>query len=140
MLLDAELVRMLGLTEAAIERIAADVRAELERRGQRYRGAHPAVSVRGRPVVVVDDGLATGATMEAAVQSARARGAARVVAAAPVSSSEAETRLRAVSDGFVCLVVDPMFTGVGAYYEQFPQLTDEEVVRLLAATRAPPEG
>ncbi|MBI4408232.1 MAG: phosphoribosyltransferase, partial [Gemmatimonadetes bacterium] len=51
-----------------------------------------------------------------------------------------ETRLRAVSDGFVCLVVDPMFTGVGAYYEQFPQLTDEEVVRLLAATRAPPEG
>ena len=137
---DRELARRLGLGAERVAEIVERVRAELVERGRRYRGARAAVSVAGRTAIVVDDGLGTGVTMEAAVAAARSRGAVRVVAAAPVSSTEAAERLRRVADDFVCPVVDPFFTGVGAYYGEFPQLTDEEVVALLEAAREWEEG
>lgn len=134
---DDEIVEMLGLTADEIDSIAAGVQQEIAERALRYRQARAAVPLEGRTALVVDDGVATGVTMEAAVASARARGAARVIAAAPVSSAQARARLQATADHFICPLVDPVFIGVGAYYEEFPQLTDDDVVELLASV---PEG
>jgi len=128
---DESLVQLLGVTESQVEEIAARVVGEIESRARKYRRTRPAVELAGACALVIDDGIATGATMEAAVESARRRGAAWVVAAAPVSSDEAARRLEAAADRFICPVVDPYFVGVGAYYASFPQLTDEDVVRLL---------
>lgn len=128
---DRETVELLGLTEEEIEGIAARVEAEIAERSRRYRRTRPAISLEGACALVVDDGVATGVTLAAAVDSARRRGASRVVAAAPVSSAEAESRLTATADRFICPLIDPGFVGVGAYYASFPQLTDDEVVELL---------
>ncbi|MBI4545216.1 MAG: phosphoribosyltransferase [Gemmatimonadetes bacterium] len=136
--LDEELTSRLGLEPREIEALVTQVAAELAERGRRYRGARPAVEIAGRTVIVVDDGVATGSTLESAVMAVRKRGARRVVAAVPVSSLEARSRLEQAADAFVCLLVDPGFLAVGAYYEDFPQLTDEEVERLLTAR--PQEG
>lgn len=87
----------------------------------------------GRRVVIVDDGVATGSTTEAAVRSARKQGATGVVVAVPVCSTEAARRLHRVADELVCLLIDPDFDAVGRYYEEFLQCTDEEVVALLRA-------
>lgn len=132
---DRELVELLGLTDPEIEEIAARVEEEVTARSLLYRRTRPALSVEGACVIVVDDGVATGVTLTAAIDSARKRGAARVVAAAPVSSAEAQTRLSAKADHFICPLVDPAFVGVGAYYASFPQLTDDEVIELLDQVR-----
>ncbi len=89
----------------------------------------------GRSVLLVDDGLATGATTEAAVLSARKQGARQIIVAAPVASTNAVQRLKQVADDVVVLVVDPDFDAVGRYYDSFLQTTDEEVVELLKETR-----
>jgi putative phosphoribosyl transferase len=128
---DREITELLGLTEIEIEEIASRVEGEIEERSRLYRQARGAVQLRGRTALVVDDGIATGVTMDAAIGSARSRGATRVIAAAPVSSVEAERRLKASADIFVCPIVDPGFIGVGGYYQEFSQLTDEDVLRLL---------
>jgi predicted phosphoribosyltransferase len=96
---------------------------------------HPtgAPELAGRKVLIVDDGLATGATAEAAVASAREQNAARVDVAAPVASGNAADRLARVSDELIILLVDPEFMAVGQYYERFPQATDEQVLALLPA-------
>lgn len=86
----------------------------------------------GKSVVVVDDGLATGATLDAAIRSARQQEAQRVVAAVPVSSNEGAARISKVCDEFYALLIDPAFRAVGQYYESFQQTTDEEVLALLA--------
>jgi putative phosphoribosyl transferase len=128
---DREIVELLGLDEEEIATIAARVQREVEERAVRYRRARAALPLEGRTALVVDDGVATGVTMEAAVASARGRGATRVVAAAPVSSVPAKERLDGAADLFICPLVDPGFVGVGAYYGEFPQLDDEDVVELL---------
>jgi predicted phosphoribosyltransferase len=130
--LDRRIVELLGLSEEEIDVIAARVEQEIQRRSELYRRARAAVPLEGSLALVVDDGVATGVTLEAAVASARTRGAARVLAAAPVSSVEAQARLAAIVDQFICPLVDPAFVGVGAYYHDFPQLLDDEVVELLA--------
>lgn len=130
---DREIVTLLGLGEEEIEAIAARVRGEVEERAARYRRVREAVPLEGRTALVIDDGVATGVTLAAAVGSARSRGAREVVAAAPVSSVEGKTRLEAAADHFICPHLDPLFIGVGVYYRDFPQLTDEDVVRLLEA-------
>lgn len=129
--IDEDLVRLLGLSSAKIDEIAARVEREIEERARIYRRAREALPLDGLTAVVVDDGVATGVTMAAAIGSARYRGAARVIAAAPVCSAEAKERLEGVADRFIAPLVDPAFVGVGAYYEEFPQLTDDEVVAAL---------
>ncbi|TLN00762.1 phosphoribosyltransferase, partial [bacterium] len=108
-------------------------RAEAERRERAYRGGRPAPDVRGREVVVVDDGIATGLTVRAAVESLRARGAARVVVAAPVAAPQAVRMLSQVADEVVVLDAPPGFGAVGSHYRDFRQTTDAEVLEALRA-------
>jgi len=117
-----------GAEFAEIERRA---RAELDRRACRFRGDRARLALSGRTAVLVDDGIATGATARAACRVARAQGAARIVLAVPVCSSDAAGRLRREVDQLVCLETPTWFFGVGQFYADFRQVSDEEVVELL---------
>ncbi|MFG3698932.1 phosphoribosyltransferase [Micromonospora sp. NPDC047620] len=108
--------------------------AELERREQLYRAGRPPLDLSGRTAVIVDDGLATGATARAAVQVARHLGARRVVVAVPVGSQEAYEMLAAEADQVVCAQHPPEFMAVSAYYEDFHEVADSEVTEALTAT------
>jgi putative phosphoribosyl transferase len=108
--------------------------AELERREARYRAGRPPLDLAGRTAVIVDDGLATGATARAAVQVARHLGARRVVVAVPVGSQEAYEMLAAEADQVICAQRPPEFGAVGAYYEDFHEVSDDEVNEALIAT------
>ncbi|MEU4788693.1 phosphoribosyltransferase [Micromonospora tulbaghiae] len=108
--------------------------AELERREQRYRGGRPPLDLTGRTAVIVDDGLATGATARAAVQVARHLGAARVLVAVPVGSEQAYDMLAADADTVVSSQLPHDFAAVGAYYEDFHEVSDDEVTQALTAT------
>lgn len=129
---DHRAVAALGLTRTELDRIEAVERAELVRRVRAYRGDRPPVAVDGRTVVLVDDGIATGGTATAAVRAVRARGAARVVLAVPVASAEAVQRVRQEADEVVCPLVPPSFGAVSSWYADFVQVTDDQVVHLLA--------
>ncbi|WP_262285037.1 phosphoribosyltransferase [Micromonospora sp. MA102] len=130
------------LNEMIADRLDADERAEvrrreqaeLDRREQLYRGDRPQLDLAGRTAVIVDDGLATGATARAAVQVARHLGAARVVVAVPVGSDQAYEMLAAEADQVVCPQVPPDFAAVGAYYDDFHEVADDEVTQALTAT------
>jgi putative phosphoribosyl transferase len=119
----------------AFEQVKRRELAELGRRERAFRGDRPAGDVTGRTAIVVDDGLATGATMEAAVRALKALGASRVVVAVPVASAEAAGRVADVADDVVCLQTPPYFSAVGQWYRDFEQTTDEEVQQLLARAR-----
>lgn len=123
---------------ASVERAEA---AELTRQAQRFRADRPRVGIEGRTVVVVDDGIATGATAAAACEVVRAQGAARVVLAVPVAPPDAVSWLRTLADEVVCLSTPRAFSAVGEWYRDFSQTPDEEVVALLAQSAAdPPEA
>jgi putative phosphoribosyl transferase len=130
-LVNEDVLRALGLGPATIDEVAARERPELERRLAAYRGGRDAVTLDGRVAIVVDDGLATGASMEAAVRAVAARRAARVVVAVPVASMEACERLRAVAHEVVAVAVPSPFYAVGAWYADFTQTSDAEVVAAL---------
>lgn len=119
----------------AFEQLAEQERAELERREQVYRAGLAPLDLRDRAVVLVNDGLATGCTMLAAVRAARKAGAARIVVASPVASREAEALLRPEADEVIVLQTPAMLSSIGQWYEQFEQLEDAEVCRLLALAR-----
>ncbi|MFJ8079244.1 phosphoribosyltransferase family protein [Streptomyces sp. NPDC096205] len=121
-----------GVSVAEQARVEERERAELERRVATYRVGRPPVPVRGRTVVVVDDGLATGATALAACRVVRGQGAARIVLAVPVAPDRTLSRLRAVTDDVVCLEAPAAFGSVGAWYRDFDQTPDAEVTALLA--------
>jgi putative phosphoribosyl transferase len=121
---------------ADFDRIAAEERRELRRREQVYRAGLAPLALTGRTVVLVDDGLATGSTMLAAVRAARAGGAAVVVVAAPVASPQAVQLLAAEADELVILQIPAMLFAIGEWYEHFEQLEDDEVCRLLTLHRA----
>lgn len=104
---------------------------EIERRERRYRPGKPPLDLHGKSVILVDDGLATGATMLAAVRAARQAGAARIIAATPVGSPQAAARVRHEADLLVILETPPELFAVGQWYERFEQLDDEQVCRLL---------
>jgi putative phosphoribosyl transferase len=130
--LDPASVGMLEMSEAMLEATLERESAELRRRVDRYRAGRPAVPVEGHTVIVVDDGLATGLTVLAAVRALRARGASTLVVAAPVGSREAIAMLSEDADRVVCVVVPERLMGVGKWYEDFAPVSDEEVVSLLA--------
>ena len=131
-LLDDMLLRELGIPAEAVDEVARDEQRELERRERVYRGGRPAPELRGRTVILVDDGLATGATMRVAVRAVRRQAPARVIAAAPVAAPEACELLRAEADEVACAEAPDPFLGVGRWYLDFSQTSDEEVCRLLA--------
>ena len=118
----------------AVEAVTARERRELERRERAYRGDRPPPEVRGRTVVLVDDGLATGSTMYAAVTALRELEPDSIVAAAPVGAAQTCAWLREVADFVVCVVETPALDGVGEWYADFSQTTDDEVRALLAAS------
>ncbi|ALA59219.1 phosphoribosyltransferase [Nitrospira moscoviensis] len=136
--LHEEVVRQAGITPDMLAAVSAREQQELARRERVFAGGRPEVEIRGRTVILVDDGLATGSTMRAAVAAARQRGAARVIVAVPVASAEACDELRAEADEVICARTPALFFGVGQWYERFEQTTDEEVRRLLADAAALP--
>ena len=130
-----EVLRYLPRDSDAFETVRAREQRELERREREYRGDRPPLDVRGRVVILVDDGLATGATMEAAVRSLQSLGARRIVVAVPVASVEARERIAAVADEVVCLATPEFFSAVGQWYRDFGQTSDTEVTELLERAR-----
>jgi putative phosphoribosyl transferase len=132
-ILNTALVRQLDVRSDVIEAVTAQQTTELERRLRAYRGARPPVPVEGRTAIVVDDGLATGFTARAAVEVMRQRSAACVVLAVPVGPPDAVRALRAVADDVVCVETTERFFGLSEWYEDFEQVSDDEVARLLAA-------
>jgi putative phosphoribosyl transferase len=131
-LVDREAARGAGVAPEELDRLVAARRAELAERVRDLRGDAAAPDLRGRTVVVVDDGFATGLSDLAAVESVRRRGAARVVVAAPVGSDTAVALLRTVADGVVCAVVPRRLGSVGRWYADFDPVGDDEVRALLA--------
>jgi putative phosphoribosyl transferase len=129
--LNTRLVQQLGLSNDTIAEVVRHERAELNRRVESYRGDRPAFALIGRTVVIVDDGLATGATARVAVEVARARGAKRIIVAVPVSPREAVAGLRTLADEVISLHVPTQFEAVGEWYEDFNQTTDDQVTSLL---------
>lgn len=140
-ILNSDIVRSLGITDEAIEAVARREQQELERRESLYRGQRPSVDLRGKTVVLVDDGLATGASMRAAVTAVNARQPSRVVVAVPTASPEARAVIERMVDEIVCATTPDPFWGVGAWYDDFSQTGDDEVRRLLSeASASPREG
>lgn len=123
---------LMGLTAAQVDAITAREQKEIERRERLYRGTRAPVGMRGRTVILVDDGIATGSTMMAAVEVARQHGAARVVAAVPVAPPDTASQLAALVDQLVVLSTPPYFRAVSQWYGEFDQTSDEEVQDLLA--------
>jgi putative phosphoribosyl transferase len=127
-----------GVDSALFEQLAQRERIELERRERAFRPGLPPHALAGCTVVLADDGIATGATMLAAIRAARRAGARMVVAAAPVASDEAAALIEAEADRSVILRVPAFLTSIGQWYGRFDQLTDEEVSALLERTRPAP--
>jgi predicted phosphoribosyltransferase len=133
-----DVVRALGIPEDVLAEVAAEEAQELRRREDLYRGDRPAPDVAGRTVILVDDGLATGSTMRAAVAALRRLGPARIIVAAPVAAADTCAELAQLADDAVCALTPEPFLAVGMWYEDFTQTTDEEVRELLErATHVP---
>jgi len=131
--LNEDVIEWLRLSDAAIEAVTRTERAELERRELAYRDGRPPCPIKGKTVVLVDDGLATGSTMRAAVLAVRRLEPARVVVAVPVGARETCLALNDVADEVVCAGMPDPFSAVGLWYVDFTQTTDDEVRHLLAA-------
>jgi putative phosphoribosyl transferase len=136
--LDERMVRDLAIPDDYVKEAVARETAELERRRQAYCAGRPPVEVAGRTAIVVDDGIATGATMRVALRAVRRRGPARLVLAAPVAAPETLAALAAEADEAVCVKAPAGLGAIGFHYEDFHQMSDAEVTALLA--QAPPAG
>ncbi len=135
-IVNRDVVDALHIPPHVVDRAAAEEARELERRQQSYRGERPEPRVEGQTVILVDDGLATGSTMRAAVAALRQQGPARIVIAVPVAAPSTCQELRQEVDEIVCFATPEPFMAVGRFYDDFAQTTDEEVRELLAAARA----
>jgi predicted phosphoribosyltransferase len=132
LVLNEPVVRALGIPPHLIDHVTEIERRELERRERLYRGDRPAPETAGRHVILVDDGLATGSTMRAAAAAVATRHPKTIVIAAPVGARETCREMKAVADDVVCVETPEPFHGVGLWYEDFAQTTDDEVRALLA--------
>ena len=132
LLLNDSLIRLAGVSEREVEDVIAREEVELRRRERLYRQERPPPELRGRTVILVDDGLATGASMRAAAEGVRRQGAAAVIVAVPVASAETCQELRVVADEVLCLTTPEPFRAVGIWYRDFSETTDDEVRELLA--------
>jgi putative phosphoribosyl transferase len=129
--LNEEIVRALGVPESYLAEASARQLEEIERRRARYLAGRTRVPVEGRTAIVVDDGIATGATMEAALHATRRAKPRRLVLATPVAPPDTLERLRPETDEVVCLATPEFFPAIGAFYRDFRQVSDDEVVELL---------
>ncbi len=129
--LDDATIGMLGVPDEYVERVTARELTELERRLHAFRGERPPPRLAGRAVILVDDGLATGVTARASLAAIRAEHPARLIFAAPVCSPEGRDLVAGDADAVLCAATPPRFMGVGAWYQDFTQTTDEEVRELL---------
>ena len=129
--LNHDVVRMLSIPDEVIQFVAKRELQELQRRERMYRGNQPSLEVRDRTIILIDDGLATGASMRAAVAGLRSQHPARIVIAVPAAAPEVCAAFRAEVDEVVCAITPERFHGVGRWYEDFSQVTDEEVRILL---------
>lgn len=129
--LNGSVVESLRIPEAVIDSVARREQRELERRERAYREGRPAPNVEGRTVILVDDGIATGSTMYAAISALRREETSRIVVATPTMAKEAFCQMRQEVDELVAVIIPDEFQGVGQWYEDFTQTTDEEVRRLL---------
>ena len=129
--IDDHVVRLTRLTGAEMAAVETRERVRLDRRVRRMRGDRMPIPLAGRTVVVVDDGIATGSTARAACLVARARGASRVIVAAPVGSVEAAASLRRAADEVLCLHTPARFLAISDWYDDFSQVSDEEVAAIL---------
>lgn len=139
MVIDQETVQNLGISPAIIERVAELEQAELERRERAYRSHRPYPDLTGSTIILVDDGVATGSTMLAALRAIRPHHPRRLIAAAPVMSDDAYTRLARLADACVTLATPSPFGGVGEWYLDFSQTSDAEVMQVLARHRDLPD-
>jgi putative phosphoribosyl transferase len=130
-ILNEDLVRAFEVSEAAIQSATDSERIELEKRERLYRGTRPPLNLLNRTVILVDDGLATGATMLVAVQTVRQQYPARIVVAVPVAATETCEKIKAEVDEIICETTVDTLYAIGAWYENFTQLSDEEVSELL---------
>lgn len=136
-ILDREIVDALAISEAQIDKCAQAAREELERRERLYRGGRPALAVAGRTVLLVDDGIATGSSMRAAIQALRQLKPARLVVAVPLAPRATCIRLKPEVDEVVCVATPKYFYAIGQFYGDFSQVDDEEVSELLAQSAQP---
>jgi predicted phosphoribosyltransferase len=136
-ILNEDVVEALGIPEDVIDAVAAEEQQELARRECLYRGHKPPLDLRGRTVILIDDGLATGSTMRAAVAAVRQQHPARIVVAVPVAAPSTYEEFQAEVDEIVCVFTPEPFHAVGLWYESFSQTTDEEIQDLLDQVRIP---
>ena len=135
--LNMDVIEALGIPKAAVESVADREMVELERQGRTYRGNAPLPDFAGRTIIVVDDGLATGSTMRAAVGALRQRSPELIIVAVPVAAAETARRLREEADSVVCLSAPSDFQAVSMWYQDFSQISDEEVRNLLESASQP---
>lgn len=129
--MNEDIVNYAHVSPAAIDAAIERETQELQRREQAYRGQRPRPAVQGRPVILIDDGLATGATMRAAVKAARMQGAGSITVAAPVAAPETAAQLEKMADRVVCLHMPLHLYAIGNWYQNFDQTSDQEVQDLL---------
>lgn len=135
--LDQEIVAEVGISDEEVERVTASVKKELERRERVYRSGRPPLGLEGRTVILVDDGIATGSSISAALTALRQMKPARIVIAVPVAPASTCNRLKAKADEIVCLYIPESFFAIGQFYEDFSQLKDDEVIELLCRSAQP---
>ena len=133
--LNQDLIRQLSLSDEIIEHIVAREQRELERRERIYRGQRPVLDVRDRIIIIVDDGLATGSSMRAAIAALRQKRPAKLIVAVPVGARVMCSELEVLADEAICLETPENFSAVGLWYKDFSQVTDEEVIDLLERNR-----
>lgn len=127
-----DVIRSVGVAGAEFNAACRDELAEIERRRQRYIGKRARAEIAGKTVIVIDDGVATGATMKAALRAIRQRGPAELVLAIPVAPPDAVRELRQEADALICLETPEFFGAIGFFYDDFRQVSDEEVIAILS--------
>jgi predicted phosphoribosyltransferase len=133
-----DVIRIAGITEAEFKSVCESELAEIERRRQRYLGSRERLDIGGRVAIVIDDGIATGATTRAALTAARARGPRKLILAVPVAPKDTLALMRELADDVVCLEQRDEFGAIGCFYSDFRQTSDREVIEILA--RYSPHG